>query len=91
MAKEIKTPWGKIIPEVDLFPILYLLIIYGLFYILPYGKNIIGISWFDWLRSEDGPLEYFQFIEYLFASIISFLIFIKKSTLILITRVELFG
>ena len=78
MTREIKTPWGKIIPEVNLFPLYYLLFIYCFVYILPYGKNIIGISWFDWLRSEDGPLEYFQFIEYLFASIISFLIFIKQ-------------
>ena len=56
MIKEIKTPWGKIIPEVSLFPIYYLLFIYCFIYILPYGKFFVGISWFDWLRSEDGPL-----------------------------------
>ena len=22
-----------------------------------FGKFFIGISWFDWFRSEDGPLE----------------------------------
>lgn len=78
MAKEIKTPWGKIIPEVSLFPICYLIFIYCFVYILPYGKFFIGISWFDWLRSEDGPLEWIQFIEYASSSIFAFIIFLKK-------------
>ena len=54
---KINTPWGSISTEVSLFPIFYLIFIYGFIYILPYGKNFIGVSWFDWLRSEDGPLE----------------------------------
>ncbi len=78
MTKELKTPWGKIIPEVSLLPICYLLFIYGFVYILPYGKFFIGVSWFDWLRSEDGPLEWIQFIEYAISSVMAFLIFIKK-------------
>ena len=78
MIKEIKTPWGKIIPEVNLFPIYYLLFIYCFVYILPYGKFFIGISWFDWLRSEDGPLEWMQFIEYAFSSLLAFLVFIRQ-------------
>jgi len=78
MAEEIKTPWGKIIPEVSLFPIYYLLFIYCFVYILPYGKFFIGISWFDWLRSEDGPLEWIQFIEYASSSLFAFIIFLKK-------------
>ena len=49
MHKEIKTPWGAIFPQVSLFPILYLLFIYGFVYILPYGRDLIGMSWFDWL------------------------------------------
>ena len=65
MSKDIKTPFGKISPSVSLFPIYYLLFIYGFIYILPYGKNLIGIIWFDWLRSEDGPLECLQFFEYM--------------------------
>ncbi len=77
MTKEIKTPWGKIIPQVSIFPIIYLFLIYGFIYILPYGRDIIGISWFDWLRSEDGPLEWFQFIEYAISSLLALLIFIK--------------
>ena len=78
MSKDIKTPFGVISPEVSLFPIYYLLFIYGFVYIFPYGKNLIGISWFDWLRSEDGPLECFQFIEYLLSSIVALLIFVRR-------------
>ena len=78
MTKEIKTPWGKIIPEVNLFPIYYLFFIYCFVYILPYGKLFIGISWFDWLRSEDGPLEWMQFIEYAFSSLLAFLVFFRQ-------------
>ena len=78
MTEEIKTPWGKIIPEVSLFPIYYLIFIYCFAYILPYGKFFIGISWFDWLRSEGGPLEWIQFIEYASSSLFAFIIFLKK-------------
>ena len=70
----IKTPWGNLEPEVDIFPIVYLLFIYGLVYILPYGRDIIGISWFDWCRSEDGPLEWIQFTAFSFAFIFSSLV-----------------
>ena len=79
MSNEIKTPWGKINPEVSLLPIYYLLFVYCFVYILPYGKFFIGVSWFDWLRSEDGPLEWIQFIEYATSSILSFLIFFKQN------------
>ena len=78
MPKKIKTPWGEIMPEVSLFPIYYLLFIYCFIYILPFGRDIIGISWFDWLRSEDGPLEWIQFIEYAVSSILALLIYLKK-------------
>ena len=76
--KEINTPWGSITPKVDLFPIYYLIFVYGFIYILPYGKSLIGISWFDFLRSEDGPLEWIQFFQYFSAFIISSFIFIKS-------------
>ena len=78
MTKEIKTPWGKLIPEVSLFPVYYLLFIYCFVYILPYGEIFIGISWFDWLRSEDGPLEWMQFFEYGLSSFLAFLIFFMQ-------------
>ena len=75
---EIKTPWGSITPKVNLFPIYYLIFIYGFIYILPFGKSIVGISWFDFIRKEDGPLEWIQFIQYLTSSFLSFLIFNKS-------------
>ena len=79
MSKDIKTPFGRITPEVSLFPIYYLIFIYGFVYIFPYGKNLIGISWFDWFRSEDGPLEWIQFIQYAISSLLSFIIFFKQN------------
>ena len=78
ISKDIKTPFGRINPEVSLFPIYYLILIYGFVYILPYGKNLIGISWFDWLRSEDGPLEWLQFVEYVLSSLLAGLIFVRR-------------
>ena len=79
MSKDIKTPFGKIIPEVSLFPIYYLLFMYGFVYIFPYGKNLVGVSWFDWFRSEDGPLEWLQFSEYLVSSFFALIIFIRSN------------
>ena len=78
MSKDIKTPFGRITPEVSLIPLYYLLFIYGFVYILPYGKNLIGVSWFDWFRSEDGPLEWLQFFEYVFSSIMAFVIYLRQ-------------
>ncbi len=78
MFKDIKTPFGKIIPEVSLFPIYYLIFIYGFVYIFPYGENLIGVSWFDWFRSEDGPLEWLQFVEYSLSAVLAFLIYIRR-------------
>ena len=77
MTKEINTPWGKIVPGVSLFPIYYLMFIYLFLYVLPYGKYVIGVSWFDWFRSEDGPLEWIQFGEYVVSSLLAFIIFLR--------------
>jgi hypothetical protein len=77
--REIKTVWGKILPEVNLFPIYYLIFIYGFIYILPYGQLFIGLTWFDWFRSEDGPLEWLQFSEYLISSFFALIIFIRSN------------
>jgi len=38
---------------------------------------LIGVSWFDWLRSEDGPLEWIQFIEYAISSILALSIYVR--------------
>ncbi len=78
ISKDIKTPFGIITPEVNLFPIYYLIFIYGFVYIFPFGKNLIGVSWFDWLRSEDGPLEWFQFFEYILSALLAFIIYVRR-------------
>ena len=77
--KTIKTPWGQLSPEVNLFPIYYLFFIYGFIYILPFGGNIVGLSWFNLLKLEDGPLEWLQFAEYFISSLFGILIFIKSN------------
>ena len=76
--KLIKTPWGEISPEVSLFPIYYILFIYGFVYILPYGENIVGLTWFNLLKLEDGPLEWLQFSEYFISSIFGIFIYFKN-------------
>ena len=76
--KVIYTSWGSIDPAVDIFPVVYLLFIYGFIYIFPYGRDIVGMSWFDWFRSEDGPLEWIQFIGYLIGFICSSIILFKR-------------
>jgi len=75
---ELKTPWGSISSKVSLVPLCYLIFIYGFIYILPFGENIVGLTWFDLLKLEDGPLEWLQFFEYFFSSIIGILIFWKS-------------
>ena len=76
--KVLKTPWGEISPEVNLFPIYYILFIYGFVYILPYGENIVGLTWFNLLKLEDGPLEWLQFSEYFISSIFGIFIYFKN-------------
>ena len=39
---------------------------------------MIGISWFDWLRSEDGPLEWLQFFEYVFSALLASFVFLRR-------------
>ena len=75
---DIRTPWGSISSKVSLFPIYYLIFIYGLIYILPFGKDLIGMTWFDLLKKEDGPLEWLQFSQFFISSLIGFLIFYKS-------------
>ena len=75
---EIRTPWGSISSKVSLFPIYYLIFIYGFVYILPFGKNLIGTSWFDLLKKEDGPLEWLQFSQFFISSLIGLFIFYKS-------------
>ena len=75
---QIKTPWGSISSNVSLFPIYYLIFIYGFVYILPFGQNLIGTTWFDLLKKEDGPLEWLQFGQFFISSLMGFYIFYKS-------------
>ena len=75
--KVIKTPWGSISTNVSLFPIYYLIFIYGFVYILPFGENIVGLPWFYYLKKEDGLLESLQCVQYLVSSIIGLFIFFR--------------
>ena len=75
---DIKTPWGSIFSKVSLFPIYYLIFIYGFVYILPFGKSLVGTTWFDLLKKEDGPLEWLQFSQFFISSIMGFFIFYKS-------------
>ena len=75
---EIKTPWGSISSKVYLFPIYYLFIVYGFIYILPFGKSLVGYTWFVYLFKEDGPFEWLQFLQYFISSCFGFFIFYKS-------------
>ena len=59
----IRTPWGDLAPKVDLFPLVYLFLLYGVVYFLPFGL-------FDlWRKGEDGLVEWLQFLAYFGAAI----------------------
>ena len=95
--KVIRTPFGSISTDVSLFPIYYLIFIYGFLYILPYGENIVGLPWFYYFKKEDGILESLQCIQYLVSSVIGLAIYfrIKKkkslnsSRLIIYLKIEI--
>ena len=73
----IKSPWGSISSNVSLFPIYYLIFIYGFVYIMPFGEDIVGLSWFYYLKKEDGILESLQCIQYLVSSLIGVFIYFR--------------
>ena len=74
---ELKTPWGSIYSKVNLFPIYYLIFVYGFIYILPFGERLVGSPWFYFLKKEDGILESLQFFQYFISSLLGFFIFYK--------------
>ena len=74
---EIKTPWGSISTNISLFPIYYLIFIYGFLYILPFGEKIVDLPWFYYLKKEDGVLESLQSIQYFVSSLIGLFIFFR--------------
>lgn len=67
----IETPWGSLRPHVDLFPLRFLLIYYGVVYFLPFGL-------FGWLLNEDGFAEWGQFIFYVGAFVFSLLVLWRR-------------
>ena len=73
----IRTPLGSISTDVSLFPIYYLIFIYGFIYILPFGENFVGLPWFYFFKKEDGLLESFQCIQYLVSSVIGLTIYFR--------------
>ena len=54
----IRTPWGDLSPRVDLFPLVYLLLLYGVVYFLPFDAFRL------WSKGEDTPAEWLQFLGY---------------------------
>lgn len=63
----IDTPWGSLSPRVDLFPVRFLLVYYGIVYFLPFGI-------FGWLLNEDGVAEWGQFLFYAGSCLFSLLV-----------------
>jgi hypothetical protein len=64
----ILTPWGELRPLVDLRPLVYILVLYGLIWFLPFGV-------FEaWRKGEDGPAEWIQFLGYAGACIASLVV-----------------
>jgi len=56
--KTINTPWGAINPSVYVFPVQYLLILYGVIYFLPFDI-------FEYFfKGEDSLIEWLQFLGY---------------------------
>ncbi|MFM7734257.1 MAG: pectate lyase [Cyanobium sp.] len=68
VQRVIRTPWGELRPLVDLRPLWYLLILYGVVWFLPRPM-------FDlWRKGEDGPAEWVQFFGYAGACLASLVV-----------------
>ena len=74
--KEIETPLGSIKPKVIIFPIYYLIFVFGFIYILHFG------IYKEFFVGEDSLIEWLQFSCYFSSSLISFLIIIIDLSLI---------
>ncbi len=73
-SRLINTPFGEISPKVDLFPIIYLLIVYGVVFFLPFYIYKDYTLYDFWGRGEGLISEQLQFLLYFSSSILSFLI-----------------
>ena len=70
-CRVITTPWGDLMPRADLLPVVYLLLLYGVMYFLPFGV-------FDfWRKGEDGAAEWLQFLAYAGACLSAFWIVVR--------------
>jgi len=65
-VRVVRTPWGEVRAWVELAPLLYLLVLYGIVYFLPFGVFEL------WRKGEDGPAEWLQFLAYGGACLYSF-------------------
>ncbi len=54
----LRTPWGELRPLVDLRPLWYVLLLYGVVWFLP--RPVFEF----WRKGEDGPAEWIQFFSY---------------------------
>ncbi len=70
--KTINTPWGEIKPTVSVFPVKYLLILYGVIYFLPFDI----FKYF--FKGEDSLIEWLQFLGYFFSFLICTVILFSK-------------
>tara|TARA_B100000614_G_scaffold240535_1_gene240982 strand:- start:54 stop:707 length:654 start_codon:yes stop_codon:yes gene_type:complete len=70
--QKIKTPWGDINPSVSIFPVQYLLILYGIIYFLPF--DIFKI----FFKGEDSFIEWLQFLGYFFSFLICIILLFSK-------------
>ena len=70
--QKIKTPWGDIDPSVSIFPVKYLLLLYGIIYFLPF--NIFN----TFFKGEDSLIEWFQFLGYFFSFLICVILLFSK-------------
>ena len=66
----IKTPWGDLVPSVDLFPLVYLIVLYGIVYFLPFGVFAF------WRKGEESLAGWFKFFAYLGAGLSALLCFL---------------
>lgn len=69
-SEVIRTPWGDLAPTVDVLPVVYILLVYGVLHFLPF--QILG-----WLANEDGLAEWLQFCGYLFAGFSALVVLVK--------------
>ena len=77
-SRLINTPFGDMSPKVDFFPIIYLLIVYGVVFYLPFNIYKQYTLYDFWGRGEGLLSERLQFLFYFSSFVLSFLIAWKQ-------------